>query len=200
MQGFAADVHPGSYTDEQLINQILHGQRELFEIFVHRHSRRLYRIAAAILRSENDAEDVVQDTLCSAYEHLAQFAGRASFTTWLTRIAIYRALALKSRRREVALQDDEGQPIVPLVDRRPTPEQTVCAQEDRVALCAAINALPASYRRVVVLRDIAEIDTSTTARKLRLTETNVKVRLHRARTMLRRCVTAAHLPTGILTV
>jgi RNA polymerase sigma-70 factor, ECF subfamily len=109
------------------------------------------------------------------------------FVTWLTRIALYKALARASARaREVGLEDEQGQEPSWLIHRGPTPEQTLSAAETSSLLGTAIEALPETYRRVLVMRDINEVDTETTARELRITETNVKVRLHRARTMLRR--------------
>jgi RNA polymerase sigma-70 factor, ECF subfamily len=176
-----------SWTDEQIVARILAGETELFELIVRRHSRKLYRVAIAVLRHDSDAEDIVQDTFCSAFQHLGQFAQRASFSTWLTRIALYRALGdLRSKRREVPMEDEEGRPLSAFVHRGPNPEQMFYAQEKAMVLNSAIEALPANYRRVLLMRDIAEVDTATTARNLRLTQTNVKVRLHRARTMLRR--------------
>jgi RNA polymerase sigma-70 factor (ECF subfamily) len=186
-------------TDEQIVARVLGGETELFEVIVRRHSRKLYRVAISVVRNDSDAEDVVQDTFCSAYQHLAQFAGRASFTTWLARIALFRALAdMKSRRREVPLEDDQGQPLPALTYLGPSPEQTVHSNEAVQVLHSAIQELPDNYRRVLLMRDIDEIDTATTARKLRITETNVKVRLHRARTMLRResALTLSAHPAG----
>ena len=188
---------PGSdcRTDEQIVARILAGEAELFEIIVRRHSRKLYRIAIAVLHNDSDAEDVVQDAFCSAFQHLAQFAQRASFTTWLTRIALYRALAnLRSKRREVPLEDEEGQPLSLFVHRGPNPEQAVYAKERAMVLKSVIKTLPASYRSVLLMRDFDEVDTATTARKLRLTPTNVKVRLHRARSLLRRESVRAFTP------
>ena len=176
-----------SWTDEEVVSRILAGQTELFELIVRRHSRKLHRVAIAVVRNEGDAEDVVQDAFCSAFQHLSQFAQRASFTTWLTRIALYRALAhLRSKRYEVPLEDGEGHPRATFVHRGPNPEQMFCSNERTRILHSAIQALPPHYRRVLLMRDIDEVDTAATARKLRLTPTNVKVRLHRARTMLRR--------------
>jgi RNA polymerase sigma-70 factor (ECF subfamily) len=184
----AANPNPALETcsDEEIVARILGGESALFEVIVRRHSRLLYRVALSVLRNDSDAEDVVQDTYVSAFQHLTQFAGRANFITWLTRIALYRALArLRSRRREVSLDDDQTRERLWLVHRGPSPEQNLCARETAHLLNSAIRSLPENYRRVLVLRDIQEIDTATTARQLRISETNVKVRLHRARTMLR---------------
>ena len=176
-----------SATDEEIVSQILAGEVHLFEVIVRRHTPRLLRVAVSVLRNDYDAEEVVQDTLVSAYQHLRQFAGRAKFTTWLTRIALYKALArASSRLREVRLDNEQGEEPSWLVYRGPTPEQSLSASETASLLGTAIQALPETYRRVLVMRDIHEVNTETAARTLKITETNVKVRLHRARAMLRR--------------
>jgi RNA polymerase sigma-70 factor (ECF subfamily) len=173
--------------DEEIVTRTLAGETDLFEVIVRRHSLRLLRMAMSVVHNESDAEEVVQDTLVSAYQHLGQFAGRARFLTWLTRIALYKALArASSRAREVRLENEDGQEPSWLVHSGPTPEQRLSAAETASLLGTAIEALPETYRRVVMLRDIQELDTETAARELRITETNLKVRLHRARAMLRR--------------
>jgi RNA polymerase sigma-70 factor (ECF subfamily) len=80
-------------SDEEVVARVLAGEEGLFEIVVRRHNRRLYCVARAILRDDGEAEDLMQD----AYV-LGQFAGRAKFSTWLTRIAVHAALA-RGRKR-----------------------------------------------------------------------------------------------------
>ena len=174
-------------SDEELVPRIIAGEIHLFEFIVRRHTPRLFRISMSVLHNDGDAEEVVQDTFVSAYQHLGQFAGRARFSTWLMRIALYKSLARStSRRREVRLENDEGPEPSWLIHRGPTPEQNVRDAETAALLARAIDALPETYRRVVGLRDIHETDTETAARELNITATNVKVRLHRAHAMLRR--------------
>lgn len=84
--------------DEEVVARVLSGETALFEILMRRYNQRLYRISRVILRNDGEAEDVMQDAYVRAYEHLDQFAGRAAFSTWLTRIAIHEALARKRRR------------------------------------------------------------------------------------------------------
>src|SRR5262249_22070333 len=80
-------------SDDDLFAPIRSGQGWLFERLMRRHNRRLYRAARSILKSDADAEDVMQEAYVQAYACLAQFEGRASFATWLTRIAVHEALA-----------------------------------------------------------------------------------------------------------
>ena len=86
-------------TNESLVKRVLEGDKTLFEMIMRRHNQRLYRIARAVLRDDAEAEDVMQDTYVKAFENLGQFKGRASFSTWLSRIALYEALARVRKRR-----------------------------------------------------------------------------------------------------
>src|SRR6187549_4073453 len=85
-------------TDEEVVSRVLAGDTPLFEVLMRRHNERVYRAARAILRDDKEAEDVMQEAYVNAYAHLAQFDGRAKFSTWLTKIAVYEALA-RARRR-----------------------------------------------------------------------------------------------------
>src|SRR5690349_18668055 len=86
-------------SDEQIVAQVVAGQTALFEVLMRRHNERIYRAARAIVRDDREAEDVMQQAYVNAYAHLRQFAGRAKFSTWLTRIAVNEALARIRRRR-----------------------------------------------------------------------------------------------------
>ncbi len=178
------------WPDEEVVARVLQGETALFEIVMRRYNQRLYRVALSILRDEAEAEDVVQDAYVRAYEHLNQFAGRAAFSTWLTRIAVYEALARAGKRRQ--LQDLEAMVMAKegdsseLMSSLASPEQHASTAEMNKLLEAAILALPETYRAVLMLRDIEEMNTSDTALALNLSEENVKVRLHRARVLLRR--------------
>jgi RNA polymerase sigma-70 factor (ECF subfamily) len=131
----------------------------------------------------------MQDAYVRAYQHLAQFAGRAKFSTWLTRIAVREALARAQRRsRFEALEsfaEHNGDHVI-LASHAANPEQEAAAGQTHSILEDAVLALPESYRTVLMMRDIEELNTAETADALDLTEENVKVRLHRARALLRR--------------
>src|SRR5947209_6148574 len=95
---------PPTLSDTEIVGRILAGERHLFEVIVRRYNRRLYRVTRSILLDPDESEDVVQDTYVRAFEHLGQFEGRALFSTWLTKIAIYEALnRMKERKRRRAL-------------------------------------------------------------------------------------------------
>lgn len=176
-------------SDEDLVLKILQGEVLLFEIIMRRHSQRLYRVARGILRNRWEAEDVMQAAYVRAYQHLSQFAGRAKFSTWLTRIAVHESLNRLEERARVRYIEEMSGPESPASDivrsQDPTPEQSVCSREHARMLQRAVQALPPKYRVVVMMRDLEEMSVAETASCLDITEENVKVRLHRARAMLR---------------
>ncbi len=177
-------------SDEEVVTRVLAGDTALFEILMRRHNQRLYRVARAILREDAEAEDVMQEAYVRAFEHLDQFAGRAKFSTWLTKIAVHEALARaqKSRRFDAleSIADFEGEIMASLSKPEQTPERAVAQGETSRMLEKSIDALPETYRSVLVLRELEEMSTAETAEALGLTESNVKIRLHRAHALLRR--------------
>jgi RNA polymerase sigma-70 factor (ECF subfamily) len=177
------------WTDEQVIERVLAGETAAFEVVMRRYNQRLYRMARAILRDDHEAEDVMQDTYVRAYQHLAQFAGRARFSTWLIRIAVHEALARKRRRQRLAGLDTITGPSGELVmPASPSIDPEYCASTSELhhLLEEAILALPEDYRTVLVMRDVEEMSTAEAAEVLEITEENAKVRLHRARALLRK--------------
>jgi RNA polymerase sigma-70 factor (ECF subfamily) len=142
----------------------------------------------AILRDDDEVEDVIQEAYINAYKHLADFAGRAQFSTWLTRIAIHEALARRKRGQRLQQLDEDsaegGFDMFPAngVD----PEQDTANGELASLLETAIMSLPEQFRTVVMLRDVEELSTSETAAALEISEENVKTRLHRGRALVRR--------------
>jgi RNA polymerase sigma-70 factor (ECF subfamily) len=175
-------------SDEEVVRRVLDGETALFEIIMRRYNQRLYRIARGILRDDGEAEDVMQDAYVRAYTHLRQFAGRAQFSTWLSRIAIHEALARSKRRQrtdQLGTDAWDGEDMN-LLATSLNPEEQTSASELRSALEEAILAIPEQYRLVLMLRDVEQMSTAEAATALDLTEENVKVRLHRARALVRK--------------
>jgi RNA polymerase sigma-70 factor (ECF subfamily) len=181
-------------SDEDVVARVLAGETGMFEIIMRRHNQRLYRVSRAILRNDGEAEDVMQDAYVRAYEHLDQFAGRAKFSTWLTRIAVHEALARQRRdnryQKLESMSEQEGDLMDRFASLAPNPEEQASNSEIRRLLEEAVEKLPDAYRTVFVLRDIEEMSTTDTADVLEITEENVKVRLHRARALLRKSLFA----------
>lgn len=181
----------GALSDEDVVGRVLAGDRGLYEVLVRRYNQRLFRVARAIVRDDAEAEDVMQQAYVQGYAHLGQFAGRAQFSTWLTKIAVYESLARARRRaRETGRQVPEASgpddALGSLRSPEPDPEQQAWRAELRVLLESAIEAIPATYRAVFVLREIEGLSTSETAQCLEVSEDVIKTRLLRARGHLRR--------------
>jgi RNA polymerase sigma-70 factor (ECF subfamily) len=180
------NVAAGAPSDAEVVRRVLAGERALFEILMRRHNQRLYRTIRAILRDEAEVEDAMQQAYVSAYAHLAQFAGDASFSTWLTRIAVNEALGRLRRRAPLASLDETPETQVMSFDpSRDDPELRVARREASELLEAAVDELPAGYRTVFMLREVEGLSTAETAAALGVSEDVVKVRLHRARGALR---------------
>ena len=174
-------------SDEDAVRRVLAGDAASFELLMRRYNQRIFRVVRSIVGNDGEAEDVVQDAYVRAFEHLAQFAGRAKFSTWLTRIAVHEAMARQRRRKSmqlVDLSDPKNLGIEPLMENE-TAEQLACTKELGGILTQAIDTLPDELRAVFTMRIIEDLDTQETALCLDLSEANVKVRLHRARSLLK---------------
>lgn len=181
----AAAVEPAP--DVEIVRRVLEGDAPAFELIVRRYNQRLFRIARSILGDDSEAEDVVQEAYARAYEHLNQFEGRAQFSTWLTKIAVYEATARRRKRRRMRPfdSDDLDQDIMEFQSPRRDASEEASQHELGRLLTRAVDALPAELRVVFAMRMVEAISTNQTAECLELTPANVKTRLHRARLLLR---------------
>lgn len=188
--------------DAQLVTLAKAGDLSAFEALVHRHERAAYSLARWMLQNEQDAEDVTQQTFLSALEHLAGFRAEASFKTWLLRIATHAALKTIRKRKGLntislteATEVSENLDFIPhpefIADWRQSPEQLVPRNETRRLLDEALAQLDEKHRLVFLLRDVEGLSVKETSDALGLSESNVKVRLLRARLQLREHLTRA---------
>jgi RNA polymerase sigma-70 factor, ECF subfamily len=177
-------------SDVDVVRRVREGETALFEVLMRRYNQRIYRVVRAIVKDPAEAEDVMQQAYLNAYRHLDQFAGLASVSTWLTKIAVYEALGRVRRRRPTTSLDEQDTEGTTLMDslRSPAlnPEQILLAQESSGLLETAITELPDVYRTVFMLREVEGLSTEETADCLGLNQDTVKTRLHRARRELRR--------------
>ncbi len=173
--------------DAEIIRQVLLGNTAMFELLMRRHNERVYRAARAIVRDEQESEDVMQQAYVNAFTHLRQFNGSAQFSTWLTRIAINESLARVRRQRRYEPFDDELSNVEPFVSSNPSqnPERQAFTGELHDLLEWAIDTLPDGMREVFVLREVEGLSTSEVAECLGVTEDVVKTRLSRGRAGLR---------------
>jgi RNA polymerase sigma-70 factor, ECF subfamily len=175
-------------SDDEIVRRVRAGETSLFEILMRRYNPRLYRVARSILGNEAEAEDVMQEAYVRAFEHLDQFAGRALFSTWLTKIVVNEATARRRRSlRYQALGSRVGAAsLSPSRARFVGAEFRLFAGELRALLDRAVDALPPDYRAVFVLREVEEMDTAETADALGVSQEVVRTRLMRARVTLRK--------------
>jgi RNA polymerase sigma-70 factor (ECF subfamily) len=193
-----AGVETTALPDSEIVKRVCAGESALFEILMRRHNQRVYRAARAVVKDEAEVEDVMQQAYINAFTHLHQFEERSQFSTWLIRIALHEAFGRRRKMRRTEsmtvnqsnLDEDRGELMDTIASPQADPERQAYAQELNRVLEAAVDTLPETYRTVFMLRDIEGLSTSETGEGLGLGEEAVKTRLHRARGMIRRAVTA----------
>lgn len=169
--------------DAEVVRRVRAGETGLFEVLVRRHDQRVYRTVRSILRDEGEVEDAMQQAWLQAYLHLGDFAGLSAFSTWLVRVAANEALQRLRRRGPLSVAPgDEEDAVDP---RAEDPEERAASREAVRLVERAVDRLPASYRTVFVLRDVEGLSTADAAAALGIGEDAAKVRLHRARSLLR---------------
>ncbi len=189
-----------STTDSELVHRAKAGDLASFEELVRHHERRVYTLALRVLRQQEDAEDVTQQTFLSALEHLPTFREDSSFSTWLLRIAAHAAFKIIRKRKglptvslDAAIEPDPSGETIPhpefIADWRQSPQELAHTHELRQLLDDALAKLDEKHRLVFLLRDVEGLSTKATAEALDLSEANVKVRLLRARLQLRELLT-----------
>ena len=181
MQTATVLARSAAMSDEDVVSRVLAGDTPLFEVLMRRHNERVYRVARAILRDDKEAEDVMQEAYVNAYVHLAQFDGRARFSTWLTKIAVYEALRRAKRSRRYEPLDDRAEDTLMPVTPSPDPEHQAFGGELRTLIETAVDSLGDGYREVFMLRQVQGLSTAETADILGVSEEVVKTRLSRAR-------------------
>jgi len=176
--------------DAVIVHRIVEGEKELFEILLRRHNQRLFRVIRSYLKDTDEIQDVMQNTYLKAFDKLFQFQGNSSFSTWLIRIGINEALLrLKDMKRGKTIylhnQDVKEASLNEIRDQQPGPEAVIIRREGKQLLEQAIDKLPEKYRIVYILREVEGLPVSEVCESLGLTESNLKVRLHRAKALLK---------------
>jgi RNA polymerase sigma-70 factor, ECF subfamily len=180
----------------ELVSRAQSGDNEAFAELVGRYQNKIYRLARNITQSNEDAEDVLQETFLKAYSHLDGFQRNSKFYTWIVRIAVNESL-MKLRKRKsdrtVPLDEplDTGEESVAreIAVWDDNPEQRYSREEMQEILDEAVDSLKPDFRTVFVLRDIEELSTEETAEALGISIPAVKSRLLRARLALREKLT-----------
>jgi RNA polymerase sigma-70 factor, ECF subfamily len=183
-----------------LLDQLRNGDEDAYRWFVEAHAGRMLATARRLLRNEEDARDAVQEAFLSAFQAIDRFREASTLATWLHRVVTNAALMRLRRaahRPEAPLDhllpkfDETGHHADPVDPWAPNAETLMLQEETRRTVRSLIDTLPESYRTVLILRDIEELDAADTAAMLGITTNAVKVRLHRARQALLTLLTPA---------
>lgn len=175
----------GSENDFAVIQQVLAGNQPKFELLMRRYNNRLYRIAKSILKDQDDAIDVVQESWVNTYHSLEDFKGPDGFDSWVSRIALNNALIRLRKSARVEYQtENELERLINLTDSEQSPPDRLSQFQLSSMLEVAIDSLPIKYRSVFVLRAVQQLDTRETAESLDLEVDIVKKRFSRAKKML----------------
>ncbi len=176
-----------------MIASILAGDTQGYHALIRPYERRVFRMALSFMKNESDAEDVAQEAFLKAFRNLSNFRGQAKFSTWLISITLNEARGRLRRQGLVHMESldetpEEGGRVSPalLRDWREIPSEALERKEIRDMVRGAIDSLSPMYREVVMLRDVQELSIEETTTALTISIASVKVRLHRARTMLQK--------------
>ena len=195
--------------DTALIDRLRQRDTTAIEALMERYSGVVYRLACSITRNTSDAEEVVQDVFLTVFRKIESFEARSSLSTWIYRVTTNAALnKRRGKRAEVETSLDEmlptylddghraGDRSFLLADWSALPDEVLLSAEGRREIERALDALPAVYRAVFVLRDVDGLSNDEAAAALGESVASVKSRLHRARMAMRESLTHAHAAHG----
>ena len=176
--------------ENEIISRILNGEKSLYEIIVRRYNPFLYKLGRSYNYNHDDTQDLMQDTYIDAYKNLGQYKGIANFKTWLFRIMLNNCFRKKEKlsyKNEV-MQDinDNSKPLFSHSGH--DTERIVHNKELGEIIEKALSEIPFDYRMAFSLREINGLNVAETAELLDISEANVKVRVNRAKNMLREII------------
>ena len=194
------DAQCEKYSDLEIIQRINEGDIKLFEILIRRYDPFLYRIGRTYRYNHEDTEDLMQDAYINAYCNLKKFQNRSSFKTWLTRIILnvcYQKQHKLSFKNEIISDNVQNEKSNILFSHSTDNEKIAMNKELGHVLENAIHEIPEDYRIVFTLRELNGLSVAETAEALDITESNVKVRLNRAKGMLQKEIKKMYSPQEI---
>lgn len=184
-----SDFKYSKLDESEVIKRILAGEKELYEILMRRNNQKLFRVIRGYVQDQKEIEDIMQDAYLTAYEKLWQYKQDAQFSTWLIRIGINLALSKIKKKTKLkfttTLTNTENNLVELKQDDQPGPENKMMRKEAKEILEEAIGNLDEKYRAVYIMREIEEMSISEIAECTDISESNVKVRLHRAKGMIK---------------
>ena len=172
---------PAACADAALIQMSIAGRDDCFSLLMDRHLAAVKKRLSFVVSNDADLEDVIQETQLKVWRHLATFRSESNLRTWMVRIAINEARQFYRRTRR-------SRRFEPLDEAIPSPEQSpaqrLLQDEANAAVRCAVTKLPPKYQDVLRLRDLCELDSQETAKRLHTTVPAIKTRLFRARIRL----------------
>ena len=180
-------AHFEKFSDLEIIGRISNGEKALYEIIVRRYNPYLYKIGRSYNYNHEDTQDLMQETLIDVYNNLLQFEGRSVFKTWIIRIMMNNCFRKKEKltfQNEKCINAHENSKPMFSNSNNDT-YKIVQNRELGKIIETALAKIPFDYRMAFSLREINGLNVAETADLLSISEMNVKVRLNRAKTMLR---------------
>ncbi len=189
-----------NHSDMELVSLAQQGDIDSWETLISRYEQKVYALSMRMLRQVEDAEDVTQQTFLKVMEHLQNFRGDSSFSTWILRIATHASLkVIRKRKGQPMISLDQSQEgggeegSIPhpeyIANWKDIPESIILSDELKMLLDQALSELVEKYRIVFLLRDVEGLSIKETAEAVGLSEANTKIRLLRARLQLREKLT-----------
>ncbi|HTH31626.1 MAG TPA: sigma-70 family RNA polymerase sigma factor, partial [Lacibacter sp.] len=173
-----------------VIKNILLGNTALFELLIRRYNPYLYKVGRSYGFNHQDTEDLMQETFINCYTHLAQFAERSTFKTWLIKIMLHQCSRKASRhsyKKELSTEEvPDNSTFMFQNNNHSGNDHTVINRELNKVVETCLQQLPENYRITFTLRELNGLSVAETAELLHTSASNVKVRLNRAKAILRR--------------
>lgn len=189
------------YSDREIIEKILSGETVLYEVIIRRYNSYLYKVGRAYGYNHQDTEDLMQETYINSYTNLVNFENRSSFKTWITKIMLnncFQKMKKSSFKNEVPTKFDFDENLTQLFPKNHREaDEKVFKKEITQIVETALEKLPLEYRIVFSLRELNDLSTRQTSKALSISENNVKVRLKRAKRMLRENIKKMYSPEDI---
>jgi len=184
-----------SYSDTEIIGKILDGEVGLYELLIRKYNPVLYKLGRSYNYNHEDTQDLMQDTFINAYVNLANFEGRSTFKTWIIKIMLsncFHKRQKKNFRNEVA--NEMSDKSIPMYANQDDPDKTFLNRELNYIIENALKKVPLDYRMVFSMREINGLNVLETAEALNISEANVRVRLNRAKAILKKEIAKSYAP------
>jgi len=189
------------YSDVEVVQQVVAGNTALFEIIIRRYNPYLYKVGRSYGFNHQDTEDLMQETFINSYVNLKQFAERSSFKTWLITIMLHQCYRKAHKftylKEQTAAFLPDNSSFMFLPKNHSNTDDAVLGKEFNKVVEACLQQLPQEYRTTFALRELAGLSVAETAEAMNTSAANVKVRLNRAKAMLRKAIEKTYSPEDI---